>query len=235
MSIQSSREVTIDAGGVPLVGDLAVPARASGIVVFVHGSGSGRKSPRNQYVASQLRGAGFATLLFDLLTVSEEEAERYTRHLRFNIPLLADRVTSSLAWLARSHEVTGLPIGLFGASTGAAAALIAATRVATVDAVVSRGGRPDLAGDALDQIFTPTLLIVGGNDPQVLALNRAAFARLSGPRELHVVPGATHLFEEPGALDEVIDVTAAWFRKHLSRATPRVEMDRASQQPRAKR
>ena len=207
--------VTLHAGPVALLGDLAVPPDASAIIVFAHGSGSSRQSPRNRAVAQSLVDDGFATLLFDLLTREEESAERYTRHLRFDIPLLADRLVSAIEWVNRHDQLPALPVGLFGASTGAAAALIAATR-ADIGAVVSRGGRPDLAGDALSRVRCPTLLIVGGADIEVIELNRRAMQKLSAPTALHIVPQAGHLFEEPGALREVIGVASAWFRKHLA-------------------
>jgi putative phosphoribosyl transferase len=206
--------VTVNAGPLALLGDLTVPPDASAIIVFAHGSGSSRQSPRNRTVAQSLVSDGFATLLFDLLTRDEEIAERYTRHLRFDIPLLANRLVSAIEWMNRQDRLQVLPIGLFGASTGAAAALIAATR-ADIGAVVSRGGRPDLAGDALSRVRCPTLLIVGGADTEVIELNRRAMQKLSAPSALHIVPQAGHLFEEPGALREVICVASEWFRKHL--------------------
>lgn len=206
--------VIVHAGRVALTGDLTVPADARGLILFAHGSGSGRLSPRNQAVAQALVADGFATLLFDLLTRAEETAERYTRHLRFDIPMLALRLTGAITWVRRQERIARLPIGLFGASTGAAAALIAATHE-KVDAVVSRGGRPDLAGEALPRVRCPTLLIVGGDDVEVIALNRRAMRMMSAPTSMHIVPNATHLFEEPGALDEVTAVASAWFRKHL--------------------
>jgi putative phosphoribosyl transferase len=205
---------TLQAGGVSLAADVSVPHVPRGLVVFAHGSGSSRASPRNQHVARQLVAAGFATLLFDLLTREEESAERYTRHLRFDIPLLAGRLVGAVRWASQQGALSGLPIGLFGASTGAAAALIAATRT-EVAAVVSRGGRPDLAGPALPRVRCPTLFIVGGLDVEVLRLNVAAARAMTSPVKLHVVEGATHLFEEPGALDEVTTVATAWFRDHL--------------------
>lgn len=207
--------VSIHAGSIVLDGDLTVPPDPGGVVVFAHGSGSSRQSPRNRAVAGELVARGFATLLFDLLTRAEELEERYTRHLRFDIPLLADRLVGAIEWLDRHERLDMLPVGVFGASTGAAAALIAATR-ADIAAVVSRGGRPDLAAGALPRVRCPTLLIVGGNDPQVLELNRLALRQLRAPAQLHIVPGAGHLFEEPGALREVTDVAAAWFREHLA-------------------
>jgi putative phosphoribosyl transferase len=214
--IPSTRAVAVHAGHVVLTGDLSLPAhRPLGVIVFAHGSGSSRLSPRNARVAQTLVTDGFATLLFDLLTQDEEIAERVTRHLRFDIGLLAARLQGALAWVEHHAELRGLPIGLFGASTGAAAALIAAAHDRRVRAVVSRGGRPDLAGHVLPRIVCPTLLVVGGRDRDVLVLNRAALSRMSGPCALHVVPDATHLFEEAGALAEVTRVASAWFREHL--------------------
>ena len=211
------RTLTLHAAGATLVGDLTLPARPAGIIVFAHGSGSGRLSPRNRAVAASLVEDGFATLLFDLLTRDEEIAERYTRHLRFDIPLLAGRLVGAVDWVKRQAALADLPVGLFGASTGAAAALIAATR-ADVAAVVSRGGRPDLAGDALPDVRCPTLLIVGGADVEVIALNQDAMRQMTAPVTLHIVPRATHLFEEPGALREVTDEASRWFQAHLSAA-----------------
>jgi putative phosphoribosyl transferase len=207
--------VRIAVGGVRLDGDLAPPAPGGGIVLFAHGSGSSRHSPRNRRVAEHLRGAGLGTLLMDLLTADEEEVDLRSRELRFDIGLLARRLVAAVDWLtARFGEEPRL--GLFGASTGAAAALVAAAeRPDRVAAVVSRGGRPDLAGPALEQVPAPTLLIVGGADPQVLALNRQASARLAAPWRLEVVAGASHLFEEPGALEEVARLAADWFAAHL--------------------
>jgi putative phosphoribosyl transferase len=205
------------AGGRRLEGDLRIPADARGVVLFAHGSGSGRHSPRNQLVAATLDQAGFATLLLDLLTAEEEAAEQAGGMLRFDVGLLADRLQAAMDWLRNEPRTRALPLGLFGASTGAAAALLAAAaRPDQVGAVVSRGGRPDLAGPALERVRAPTLLIVGGRDPQVLALNRAAQARLGGPVELVVVPGATHLFEEPGALEQVARLARDWFARWLT-------------------
>src|SRR4051812_48210094 len=197
-------------------GDLAVPEDSKGVVVFAHGSGSGRLSPRNRQVAASLQCAGLATVLFDLLTEDEEVTDRHGGRLRFDIGLLAQRLELTVT-AARDDPITaGLPIGLFGASTGAAAALVSAARQpAPIAAVVSRGGRPDLAGDALDAVRAPTLLIVGGNDQVVLELNTRAAARLRCPHELVVVPGATHLFEEAGALEEVARLPGEWFATHL--------------------
>ncbi|AJY28307.1 dienelactone hydrolase [Burkholderia thailandensis 34] len=210
------QEVRIPIGKVELNGLLAVPERASGIVVFAHGSGSSRLSPRNQEVAAVLQRAGLATLLFDLLTIEEQRRDAVTAEYRFAIAFLARRLVSALDWLHERPDVGGLPVGLFGASTGAAAALIAANaRGRAVRAVVSRGGRPDLAGDALPRVRVPTLLIVGERDDEVLRLNRVAAGWLIGESKLVVVPGATHLFEEPGTLDEVARVAADWFVAHL--------------------
>ncbi|HEX6844000.1 MAG TPA: dienelactone hydrolase family protein [Actinomycetota bacterium] len=199
-----------------IVGDLRLPETPGGVVVFAHGSGSSRQSPRNRMVADDLHRAGFATLLFDLLTPAEERVDLVTRHLRFDIPLLAGRLAEAVDHVGRRADTRGLPIGVFGASTGAAAAIIAAAaRPEAVGAVVSRGGRPDLADDALGAVLAPTLLIVGGLDDVVIGLNRDAAARMTCPHELTIVPGATHLFEEAGSLEEVARLATAWFRRHL--------------------
>lgn len=211
------RLVHIPINTVVLEGDLVIPTEASGIVLFAHGSGSSRFSPRNRYVASVLRDAGLATLLLDLLTREEEAVDARTRHLRFDIDLLAGRLVTATDWLARDPATRALRIGYFGASTGAAAALVAAARrPQVVGAVVSRGGRPDLAGAALRQVRAPTLLIVGGADVPVIVLNEQALGELSTEKELVIVPGATHLFEEPGTLEEVARLATGWFRRHLS-------------------
>jgi dienelactone hydrolase len=208
-------EVAVQLRDATLRGDLVAPANAAGIVLFAHGTGSGRHSPRNRQVASALNEAGFGTLLLDLLTGAEEAADRSTGQHRFDIGLLAGRLVGTVDWL-RSGATPRAPIGLFGASTGAAAALVAATaRPDEVSAVVSRGGRPDLAGDALEHVRAPTLLIVGSRDEQVLELNQSALRRLRREKELVVVPGATHLFEEPGALEAVARLAADWFARHL--------------------
>ena len=209
--------VRVPIGDVTLNGSLCIPEKPQGVVLFAHGSGSGRNSPRNRFVASQLCEARLATLLVDLLTDREEEADRYTGHLRFNIQLLANRLVGATDWLAEYPRTADLSVGYFGASTGGGAALVAAThRPDRVGAVVSRGGRPDLAGDALPDVLAPTLLIVGGDDRQVLALNEDAHARLGAPiKKLVVVPGATHLFEEPGKLEEVARLASEWFGRHL--------------------
>src|SRR5216684_3830027 len=209
--------VRIDAGGVQLEGDLALPPGARGMVVFAHGSGSSRFSPRNRAVAAALRAAGLGTLLVDLLTRDEERVDARTGHLRFDIRLLATRLVACIDWLAGGARTSDLRIGCFGASTGAAAALVAAAaRPRSVGAVVSRGGRPDLAGPALTQVRAPTLLIVGSEDEEVLELNRQALEKLPGQKALVVIPGATHLFEEPGALEQVADLARRWFLRWLA-------------------
>jgi len=208
--------VVVHAGAVPLEGHLACPEAAEAIVIFAHGSGSSRHSPRNRGVADTLNRAGFATLLFDLLTADEERMDMWTRELRFNIELLAQRLTGAVDWVGREASTQALRIGLFGASTGAAAALItAAERPAAVGAVVSRGGRPDLAEEILTQVQAPTLLIVGGEDTPVIALNRTASTALRVEHRLAIIPGATHLFAEPGALDAVARLACDWFARHL--------------------
>ncbi len=207
-----------------LRGSLAIPPRARGLVIFAHGSGSGRHSPRNRWVARRLGTAALATLLFDLLTADEEAIDAVTAQLRFDVQRLAQRLLSVTDWAAREPSLAALPVGYFGASTGAAAALIAAARLPTIAAVVSRGGRPDLAGAALTDVGAPTLLIVGGDDPEVLELNRAALSRLRGLHRLEVVPGATHLFEEPGTLGAVADLASAWFVRYATRRAPRWEL-----------
>ncbi len=213
------RAVHVRADSATLEGTLAIPPGARGVVLFAHGSGSSRHSPRNRFVARVLQEAGLATLLVDLLTAEEEAIDRRTAELRFDIGLLARRLTTAADWLLTHDATSQLAIGLFGSSTGAAAALVtAAERPAAIHAVVSRGGRPDLAGDALPRVSAPTLLIVGGNDTPVIALNRAAMARLRCPHELVIVPGATHLFEEPGALEQVAQLAAQWFVRHLTPA-----------------
>jgi dienelactone hydrolase len=207
-------EVASEAG--TLRGDLVVPEKAAGIVLFAHGSGSSRLSPRNRQVAAVLQRSSLATLLFDLLTEREEAVDRVGGQLRFDIDLLARRLRTATDWVAAQPDLSELPLGYFGASTGAAAALVAAAeRPQAVAAVVSRGGRPDLAGEALGRVAAPTLLIVGGDDQPVLALNREAMRRMRGLVELEIVPGATHLFEEPGTLDRAAALAARWFRRHL--------------------
>jgi putative phosphoribosyl transferase len=216
--ISETELVTIPAGSVSLKGDLVIPARANGVVLFAHGSGSGRHSPRNQFVAEELQAAGLATLLIDLLTTEEEAAERHTGHLRFDIGLLAERLIAATRWLDEQPATGSLGLGYFGASTGAGAALMAAAQAPTrVQAVVSRGGRPDLAGENLPRVRAPTLLIVGGHDLIVLDLNRSAMARMQADTRLEIVPGASHLFEEPGALRAVARLASDWFVRHLDR------------------
>ncbi|CAA9408451.1 MAG: hypothetical protein AVDCRST_MAG78-242 [uncultured Rubrobacteraceae bacterium] len=215
----AEREVRVSAGPVTVEGNLVIPDGAVGIVLFAHGSGSGRHSPRNRYVAEALREAKLATLLVDLLTPEEEEADLQTRHLRFDIGLLAERLAGATDWLARNPDTRNLPVGYFGASTGAGAALVAAAeRPEVVGAVVSRGGRPDLAGDALSRVAAPTLLIVGGEDRPVIGMNRQALAQMRVEKKLEIVPGATHLFEEPGTLGEVARLAADWSARHLGQA-----------------
>ncbi|KAB1948395.1 hydrolase [Micromonospora sp. ALFpr18c] len=210
--------VTIPVGDVQLPADLTMPAQPVGVVLFAHGSGSSRHSPRNVEVAGTLNDRGLGTVLVDLLSPAEDEVDARTAELRFDIGLLANRLAGIVDWLAVERPAGDVPIGLFGASTGAAAALVAASsRADRVGAVVSRGGRPDLAGAALTQVRTPTLLLVGGLDEEVLALNEQASAELGDVGELRVVPGATHLFEEPGTLDRVAEFAGAWFTTHLSR------------------
>jgi putative phosphoribosyl transferase len=209
--------VRIPTAGVMLDGDLCLPAGTRAVVLFAHGSGSSRLSPRNRFVAAELRKAGLGTLLFDLLTKEEERIDAYTAELRFDIGLLAGRLVGATDWVMTAPSARGLSIGYFGASTGAAAALVAAAaRPQAVGAVVSRGGRPDLAGDSLPGVGTPTLLIVGGADVQVIDLNRQAMRQLTSEVKLEIVPGATHLFEEPGTLERVASLAADWFVKHLA-------------------
>ena len=208
--------MTVPAGPVGLAGDLTLPAGAEAVVVFAHGSGSSRHSPRNRAVAGELSDAGLATLLMDLLTADEESTDRVTGALRFDIALLAERLVSAVDWLGEQPETASLRVGLFGASTGAGAALVAAAaRGQRVGAVVSRGGRPDLAGDTLRGVDAPTLLIVGGQDEPVIDLNRTALDVFGQRARLEIVEGATHLFEEPGALEEVVRLARDWFLTHL--------------------
>ncbi len=216
----TSREVRIPAGKAWLCGDLTLAPGFTGLVLFAHGSGSGRHSARNRQVAARLQRVGIATLLFDLLTAEEEQVDQHTREHRFDVPLLTRRMQDATAWVAQQPELSQLPIGYFGASTGSAAALIAAARLGEgVAAVVSRGGRPDLAGPAaLAAVTAPTLLIVGGADYGVIELNEEAHQRLQCEKQLAVVPGATHLFEEHGALEQVAQMAASWFAAHMVRA-----------------
>jgi dienelactone hydrolase len=217
-SVKAVREsVQIPVVGVVLEADLVVPESAPGVVLFAHGSGSSRHSPRNRSVAGELQDAGLATVLVDLLTPAEEQIDTHTGEFRFDINLLAVRLAALIDWLAGQERTAGLPVGVFGASTGGGAALVAAAvRPDAVAAVVSRGGRPDLAGEFLRLVRAPTLLIVGERDPVVIQLNREAMRKLAAEAELRIVPGATHLFAEPGALAEVARLAREWFVRHLS-------------------
>jgi putative phosphoribosyl transferase len=210
-----SRAVTIQAGKVLLNGDLRLPPAPQGLVLFAHGSGSSRMSPRNRFVADVLVAAGVGTLLFDLLTEDEERIDLRTRELRFDIPLLTKRLAGAAAWVSGEEALRGFPLGFFGASTGAAAALAASCERPEVVAVVSRGGRPDLAGPRLPEVTAATLLIVGGEDFQVIQLNRDALAQMRCEARMEIVPGATHLFEEPGTLAQAAGLAAAWFVEHF--------------------
>ena len=211
------RDVVVQTEDAALEGTLAIPAGAHGVVVFAHGSGSSRFSRRNRFVAQELRRAGLGTLLMDLLTPEEGAIDERTRQLRFDIPLLGKRVVGALDWLGRHRDARHMPIGTFGASTGAAAALIAAaSRPERVGAVVSRGGRPDLAGLALERVACPTLFVVGGDDTQVIALNEKAAASMRVQPHFEIVPGAGHLFEEPGTLERVAELAGSFFRRHLT-------------------
>jgi len=215
--MSGERPVRIPAGALTLLGDLARPDDCRGIVLFAHGSGSSRHSPRNRYVTSVLHEAGLATLLMDLLTMDEETVDARTGHLRFDIALLAERLVAATDWLASQSTTSGLALGYFGASTGAGAALVAAAeRPSLVRAIVSRGGRPDLAGAALGRVTAPTLLIVGGDDVPVIGMNRDAMARMRAEVQLAIVPGATHLFEEPGTLEAAARLARDWFARHLA-------------------
>ena len=214
--LQLAQDIKIGADNVQLEGELKIPTNARGVVLFAHGSGSSRHSRRNQYVARIIREAGVGTLLFDLLTREEEAVDAYTGELRFNIELLARRLIAATNWITSQSKTQHLRIGYFGASTGAAAALVAGAELSNiVAAVVSRGGRPDLAGDVLPNVKAPTLLIVGGNDDVVIELNEEAYAQLRCKKELKIVPGATHLFEEPGTLEQVAQLASEWFKHEL--------------------
>ncbi|NLG49019.1 MAG: alpha/beta hydrolase [Chloroflexi bacterium] len=218
--VREERQVQVNTGQVMLEGNLNIPPKATGVVLFAHGSGSSRFSPRNQFVADVLSKGGLATLLIDLLTSEEEEIDQWTRELRFDINLLASRLVGATDWLLQYEDTKDLNIGYFGSSTGAAAALIAATQKADhINAIVSRGGRPDLAGPALSKVQAPTLLIVGGSDFPVIELNQQAMEQMRTKTRLEIVPGATHLFEEPGALEEVARLAREWFQHYLG--TPR--------------
>lgn len=216
MQQTAERSVSIPVGNIVLEGDLTVPEGAGRLVLFAHGSGSSRKSPRNRLVAGILNDAGIATLLFDLLTADEEVIDQQTRHLRFDIGLLAERLAGATLWALDEPALQHLSIGYFGASTGAGAALVAAAGLPdSIGAVVSRGGRPDLAGPALPKVKAPTLLIVGGHDQVVIGMNRDAMHHISAPVRLEIIEGATHLFEEPGALEAVAELARDWFLQHL--------------------
>ncbi len=215
MKKENESLVKIPAGKIILEGNLNIPKNAKGIVLFAHGSGSSRFSPRNKYVADVLNKANIATLLIDLLTKEEEKIDDVTAHLRFDIDLLSERLIYATDWLKKNPDTTNLKIGYFGASTGAAAALVAAAKLQSVYAIVSRGGRPDLARDYLENVKAPTLLIVGGNDTIVIDLNKEAMKKLSIENKLEIVKGASHLFEEPGALEKVAKLAAYWFKKYL--------------------
>ncbi len=211
-----SRLEQIPSGRIMLEGELIVPVDATGVVLFAHGSGSSRHSPRNQFVARTIREAGVGTLLFDLLTQEEEAVDISTRHLRFDIGLLAERLVDVTTWIKREPDTSHLRVGYFGSSTGGGAALVAAAEVGEeIGAVVSRGGRPDLAGDALPHVKSPTLLIVGELDYPVIRMNEEAYSQMRCEKELEIVPGATHLFEERGTLEEVARLAADWFQRKL--------------------
>lgn len=219
MAISQQQAVVIPAGPVFLEGDLNIPDHARGVVVFAHGSGSSRHSPRNRFVAHELQDGGIATLLMDLLTADEERADETSGIFRFDIGLLARRLVAATQWLAKEQGTATLRVGYFGASTGGGAALVAAASLPqSIAAVVSRGGRPDLAGDSLPGVRAPTLLIVGGDDPAVIEMNQEAMDRLQCIKELQIVPGATHLFQEPGKLEEVAHLARDWFMRHLPAA-----------------
>jgi pimeloyl-ACP methyl ester carboxylesterase len=218
----AASQITIQLKGVTLDGELCLPGAAPGLVLFAHGSGSSRHSPRNRYVAGMLQQAGLGTLLFDLLTEEEEEAEAFTRHMRFDIPFLAHRLREATLWALDQTTTRDIKAAYFGSSTGAAAALVAAAELGeTIGAVVSRGGRPDLAGESLPRVTAPTLLIVGGSDMPVIPLNEEAFETLRCEKALRIVPGATHLFEESGALEKVARMASEWFCNHLQPMTRR--------------
>jgi dienelactone hydrolase len=218
------RPVSVAGRDVTLEGNLSIPEGATGIVLFAHGSGSSRRSPRNRFVACELSGRGLATLLIDLLTSEEEAVDLRTARLRFDIGLLADRLSGATGWLRREPRTSRLRIGYFGSSTGAAAALVAAAEPGVdIGAIVSRGGRPDLAGASLERVKAPTLLLVGGEDVPVIALNREALARLRCEKQLEIVPGATHLFEEPGTLETVARRAGDWFLRYLGPSSRQTE------------
>ena len=215
-SLPITKEILMNINGKNICGNLKIPEKAEGLVIFAHGSGSGRFSPRNMHVAGILNKNGLGTLLFDLLTAEEEKIDNYSGEYRFNIELLGERLIGVTDWLIKEPPIKGLKFGYFGASTGAAAALTAAAeRPSVIYAVVSRGGRPDLAMNSLHRVKAPTLLIVGGEDFEVIELNRAAYENIQAKKKFEIIPGATHLFEEPGALEEVARLSAGWFTKYL--------------------
>ena len=215
-SLPITKEILMHINGKNIYGNLKIPEKAEGLVIFAHGSGSGRFSPRNMHVAGILNKNGLGTLLFDLLTAEEEKIDNYSGEYRFNIELLGERLIGVTDWLIKEPPIKGLKFGYFGASTGAAAALTAAAeRPSVIYAVVSRGGRPDLAMNSLHRVKAPTLLIVGGEDFEVIELNRTAYENITAKKKLEIIPGATHLFEEPGALEEVARLSAGWFTKYL--------------------
>lgn len=214
-SRKQTQDVIVNAGDVNLEGNLTIPDSAKALVVFVHGSGSSRSSPRNQYVARTLNQAGLATLLFDLLTEDENQIDQFTRELRFNIEMLSERTIAAIDWITEQSELSGLPIGLFGASTGAAALNAASERPKQVATVVSRGGRPDLALQNIAKVKAPTLLLVGGLDFQVIEMNRTAANAMNAECKIAIIEGATHLFEEPGTLEQVAQMAQQWIIKHL--------------------
>ena len=216
MSSRDDGSVRVATGSVTLEGNLLIPDRATGVVLFAHGSGSSRFSSRNRYVAQSLRDGGLGTLLIDLLTPQEEAVDMRTAHLRFDIDLLASRLVGTMGWMSREAQTRNLRVGMFGASTGGGAALVAAARVPErVAAVVSRGGRPDLAGAALPKVKAPTLLIVGGDDVPVIGMNREAYDQMTCERRMEIVPGASHLFEEPRTLERVSELAREWFVRYL--------------------
>ena len=220
-----AQRVFIPSRSLQLEGELTIPEKATGLVLFAHGSGSSRHSPRNQFVAKTLNKASIGTLLFDLLTKEEEEEDRFTGHLRFNINLLAERLVNATEWMRGQENLRRYPVGYFGSSTGAAAALVAAAKLkASIAAVVSRGGRPDLAGASLPSVYAPTLLIIGSFDVPVIELNRDAYRLLRCEKKIEIVSGATHLFEEPGTLEEVARLAADWFRQHFTHWESATEM-----------
>ncbi|KAH7710403.1 dienelactone hydrolase-like enzyme [Aphelenchoides avenae] len=211
----NTEDTTLSLKSVEVKALLTIPDNARGVVIFAHGSGSGRYSPRNQQMAAVLNEAGFATILMDLLTQKEDEVDRYTREFRFNIPMLAKRMVEATDWVRQQSDIGRMPVGYFGASTGAAAALIAAAERDDVQAVVSRGGRPDLAGKWLPEVRSATILLVGGHDYDVIEMNKSAYAQLNCTKKLEIVPGATHLFEEPGTLEQVTRIATKWFEEYM--------------------